>query len=167
MHCPSATFSTPWPGARCRFCQLLYLNCLLCSRQPACTHLETCECDEIRAMVNATVEEAISRLESKLSFQISNSNLTTAVQKLLKPIQRQLDYHLPLPPTPMTQEVFTAANPATSCNTMYDKYPEAEPNVKIFFQLCRTRSTWREGSYHEYVLVISKNKVTLADSNSC
>ena len=38
---------------------------LLFVQQAACTHLETCECDEIRAMVNATVEEAISRLESK------------------------------------------------------------------------------------------------------
>ena len=47
-------------------------------------------------MVNATVEEAISRLENKLSVQISNSDLTATIEKLLKPIQRQLDYHLPL-----------------------------------------------------------------------
>ena len=79
-------------------------------QQAACTHLETCECDEIRAMVNATVQEAISRLESKFSVQISNSDLTATIEKLLKPIQRQLDYHLPPPPTLAPQEVFTEAN---------------------------------------------------------
>ena len=92
-------------------------------QQAACTHLETCECDEIRAMVNATVEEAISRLENKFTVQISNSNLTATIEKLLKPIQRQLDYHLPPPPP---QEVFTEANPASSCKAIYDKYPDAE-----------------------------------------
>ena len=68
--------------------------------QAACTHLETCECDEIRTLVNATVEEAISRLESKFSLQITNVNqseLTATFEKHLKPIERQLDYHLPLP----------------------------------------------------------------------
>ena len=97
---------------------------LLLVQQAACTHLETCECDEIRAMVNATVEEAISRLESKFSVQISNSDLTATVEKLLKPIQRQLNYHLPLPPT-SPQEVFTEGNPAVSCKAIYDKYPDA------------------------------------------
>ena len=93
---------------------LLYLH------QAACTHLETCECDEIRALVNATVEEAISRLENKFSIQISNSELTTTFEKLLKPIQRQLDYHLPLPPTPRVQEVFNESNSAKSCKAIYD-----------------------------------------------
>ena len=99
---------------------------LLLVQQAACTHLETCECDEIRAMVNATVEEAISRLENKLSVQISNSDLTATVEKLLKPIQRQLDYHLPPPPPTSPQEIFTEANPAVSCKAIYDKYPDAE-----------------------------------------
>ena len=72
-------------------------------QQAACTHLETCECDEIRTiiMVNATVEEAIFKLESKFSLQITNVNqseLTATFEKHLKPIKRQLDYHLPLPP---------------------------------------------------------------------
>ena len=79
-------------------------------QQVACTHLETCECGEIRALVNATVEEAISRLESKFNVQISNqSELTATFKELLKPIQRQLDYHLLLPPT-SGWEVFTQAN---------------------------------------------------------
>ena len=106
-------------------------------QQAACTHLETCECDEIRAMVNATVEEAISRLENKLSVQISNRDLTATIEKLLKPIQRQLDYHLPPPPP---QEVSTEANPGISCKAIYDKYPDAESGYilldKKFNRLC-------------------------------
>ena len=101
---------------------------LLLLQQAACTHLETCECDEIRAMVNATVEEAISRLESKLDFQIANVNqseLTATFEKLLKPIQKQLDYHLPLPPS-TTQEVFNESNPAKSCKAIYDAYSDAK-----------------------------------------
>ena len=95
-------------------------------QQVACTHLETCECDEIRALVNATVEEAISRLEGKFSIQISNSELTATFKKLLKPIQRQLDYHLPLPPTPHVQEVFNESNPTKSCKAIYDANSDAE-----------------------------------------
>ena len=76
-------------------------------------------------MVNATVEEAIFRLESKLSVQISNSDLTATFEKLLKPIQRQLDYHLPPPPT-TPQEDFTEANPAISCKAIYDKNPDSK-----------------------------------------
>ena len=100
---------------------------LLFLQLAACTHLETCECDEVRAMVNATVEEAISRLESKFSVQIANINqseLTVIFEKLLKPIQKQLNYHLPLPPTP--EEVFTEASPAKSCKAIYDEYSDAE-----------------------------------------
>ena len=99
---------------------------LLFLQQAACTHLETCECDEIRALVNAMVEEAISRLENKFSVQVSNySELTATFEKLLKPIQRQLNYHLPPPPaTP--HEVFTESNPAKSCKVIYDEYSDAE-----------------------------------------
>ena len=101
---------------------------LLLLQQAACTHLETCECDEIRAMVNATVEEVISRLESKLGFQIANINqseLIATFEKLLKPIQKQLDYHLPLPPS-TPREVFNESNPAKSCKAIYDAYPDAK-----------------------------------------
>ena len=76
----------------------------------SCTHLETCECDEIRALVNVTVEEAISRLENELNVQFSNSELTATFGKLLQSIQMRLNYHLPLPPAP--QDVFTESNPA-------------------------------------------------------
>ena len=98
---------------------------LLFLHQAACTHLETCECDEIRALVNATVEEATSRLENKFNIQISNSELTSTLKKLLKPIQRQLDYHLPLPPA-ASRENFTESNPAKSCKAIYDEYSDAK-----------------------------------------
>ena len=97
---------------------------LLLVQQAACTHLETCECDEIRALVNATVEEAISRLETKISVQISNSDLIATVEKLLKPIQRQLDYHLPVPPA--LQDGFREASPAKSCKAIYDRNSDAK-----------------------------------------
>ena len=100
---------------------------LLFLQQAACTHLETCECDEIRALVNATVEEAILRLENKFSVQVSNySELTATFEKLLKPIQRQLNYHLPPPPPETPQEFFTESNPAKSCKAIYDEYSDAE-----------------------------------------
>ena len=100
---------------------------LLFLQQAACTHLETCECDEIRALVNATVEEAISRLENKFSVQVSNySELTATFKKLLKPIQQQLNYHLPPPPPETPQEVFTESNPAKSCKAIYEEYSDAE-----------------------------------------
>ena len=74
-------------------------------------------------MVNATVEEAISRLEGK--FSANQSELTATFEKLLKPIQKQLDYHLPPPPS-TPQEVFTEANPAKSCKAIYDEYSGTE-----------------------------------------
>ena len=44
---------------------------LLFLHQAACTHLETCECHKIKALVNATVEQAITRLEEKFNDEIS------------------------------------------------------------------------------------------------
>ena len=98
---------------------------LLVLQQAVCTHLETCECHEIKALVNATVEQAITRLESKFNDEITrlennfndqisklnnkSNEYAVTIEKLLKPIQIQLNYHLP-PPTP--QDVFTESNPA-------------------------------------------------------
>ena len=101
----------------------------------ACTHLETCECHEIKALVNATVEQAITRLEEKFNDEISKINntvLTFTIEKLLEPIQKQLNYHLPLPPTATPappgspQEIFTESNPAASCKAIYDAYSDAK-----------------------------------------
>ena len=100
------------------------LMMILLLQQAASTHLETCECEEIRAMVNATVEEAISRLESKFSGGGNSAALISTFEKLLKPIQTQLNYHLPPPPSP--QEAFTQSNPAKSCKAIYTAYPNAK-----------------------------------------
>ena len=78
--------------------------------------------------MNTIVEEAISRLESKFSFQITNINqseLIATFERLLKPIQRQLNYHLPLP-SPIPQEGLTESNPAKSCKAIYDDYSDVE-----------------------------------------
>ena len=72
--------------------------------------------------MNVTVEEAITRLENKLSVQISTSEVTAAFEKLIKPIQRQLDYHLPLPAANGSIE----SNPAKSCKAIYDEHSDAE-----------------------------------------
>ena len=133
------------------------LLALLLLHKVTCTHLETCDCHEIRALVNATVEEAIDRLGYKLSLEINTvitkinttdatnlshleNNLITTMERLLKPIQTQLDYHLPppppqLPPTslppaaptsPMATRLnFSGNNPAESCKAVYDMYPDA------------------------------------------
>ena len=76
-----------------------------------------CTCNEIAELVNTTVQQAAARLEYKLSLMIntaiSNINmtnddakfdalqndLTSTMERLLKPIKAQLDYHLPPPPT--------------------------------------------------------------------
>ncbi len=114
---------------------LLSLLALTLVQEGACTHLETCDCNEIRELVNATVQEATDRLEYKLSNIINNAiagidtidkadladmekSLTSTMERLLKPIQSQLDYHLSPPPAN------TEDNPATSCKALYDKDPD-------------------------------------------
>ena len=89
-----------------------------------------CECHEIRELVNASVQQAVAHLEYKLDIMIDNaisninsndetelSNLASTIQGLLKPIQTQLDYHLP-PPQPGN----SANSPATSCKDLYDTH---------------------------------------------
>ena len=100
-------------------------------REGTSTHLETCECHEIRELVNASVQHAVARLEDSFGIMIDTaisninttdetasdleSRLTSTIQGLLKPIQNQLNYHLPPPPSGET-----ADDPATSCNDLYD-----------------------------------------------
>ena len=49
-------------------------------QQALCTHMETCECHEIRELVNSTVREATEDLEKKLSkviyYAVKNINTT-------------------------------------------------------------------------------------------
>ena len=100
---------------------ILLLFVTLFLHEVACTHLETCDCHEIKAIVNKSVETAVARLEWKLNVKINTvisrintvisrintggsielsdleSNLKSTMVRLLRPIQRQLDYHLPPP----------------------------------------------------------------------
>lgn len=90
---------------------LATLTLLAIVQQALCTHLETCGCHEIRELVNSTVREA-TELEKKLSkviyYAIKNSNATDDLdleslenrlvgnmERLIAPMQRQLNYHLP------------------------------------------------------------------------
>ena len=108
-------------------------------QEGVCTHLETCNCNEIAELVNTTVQQAAASLEYKLSLMvntaISNINvtsddekfdalkndLTSTMERLLKPIMTQLDYHLP-PPTTVSD---SKQNPAKSCKAIYADYPHA------------------------------------------
>ena len=123
---------------------LLCLLTLSLVREGTSTHLETCECHEIRELVNASVQQAVARLEDSLGFMINTaisnisttdetpfsdleSRLTSTLQGLLTPIQTQLNYHLP-PPPPTTSAPpppplgETADDPATSCKDLHDTY---------------------------------------------
>ena len=109
-------------------------------QEGVCTHLETCNCNEIAELVNTTVQQAAASLEYKLSLMvntaISNINvtsdddtkfdalkndLTSTMERLLKSIKIQLDYHLP-PPTTVSN---SKKNPAKLCKTLYADYPHA------------------------------------------
>ena len=129
---------------------LISLLALLFLQEAASTHLETCDCDEIRALVNASIEQAIARLENKFTQEIKLAiaknnktetatytllekgllnmkeqlfdielNLTSTMERLAKPIQVQLNYHLPPPPDGSEN------NPAESCKSVYDADPES------------------------------------------
>ena len=164
--------------------KLFPLICLLTLslvREGTSTHLETCECHEIRELVNASVQQAVARLEYKLGIMIDTaisninttisninttvytaisnttdettlsdleSRLTSAIQGLLKPIQTQLDYHLPPPPpttsAPPPTKGKTADDPATSCKDInnassgYYWIGEAGSAVRVYCNMSLT-----------------------------
>ena len=65
--------------------------------------------------INTTVYTASSNTTDETALSNLESRLTSAIQGLLKPIQSQLDYHLPPPGK-------TADDPATSCKDLYATY---------------------------------------------
>ena len=110
---------------------IIYLLALLFVEEATSTHLETCNCNEIRSIVNELIEQAVAKLENKLLLEINSaitnktlqdmeSSLTSTMERLLKPIQEQLNYHLP-PPPPNSKE-----NPANSCKDLYSNDPDTE-----------------------------------------
>ncbi len=93
------------------------------------THLQTCECHEIRDLVNITVQEAVAGLEDKLTTLLNvnttdsstlETRLTTTMKQLLKPIKQQLDYHLPPP-----SQLGAKDKPANSCKDLHKYNPKA------------------------------------------
>ena len=128
--------------------KLFVILCLLALqlvREGACTHLETCECHEIRELVSATVQQEISKinLTDEAALSILESSLIATMERLVKPIQAQLDYHLPPPP------LNTEDNPATSCRALHDKRPGTPSDyywisksgsaaVKVYCDMSRT-----------------------------
>ena len=99
------------------------------------THLETCQCDQVRQLVNSTVQEAVTGLEDRLSLLIHSAvnninttdnsalenlenRLTGTMERLLTPIQQQLDYHLPIEPN-------SPDHPAISCQDALERYRNA------------------------------------------
>ena len=134
--------------SKCTTMKLLLLLSVLgftLVQEGASTHLETCSCNEIAELVNTTVQQATAKLEYKLSLMINTaisninitnddakfdallSDLTSTMERLLKPIKTQLNYHLP-PPVHVDLPRFNNSeyNPAKSCKTIYDDYPHAE-----------------------------------------
>ncbi len=102
---------------------LVSLLSLILIHEAVSTHLQTCECHEVRDLVNITVQEAVAGLEDRLS-KLLNTNttdsstletrLTTTMKQLIDPIKQQLDYHLPLP-----SQLGTKEKPANSCKDLH------------------------------------------------
>ena len=109
---------------------IISLLALLFVEEATSTHLETCNCNEIRSIVNESIEQAVAKLENKLLLKLNSaitnktlqdmeSSLTSTMERLLKPIQEQLNYHLPPPPN-------SKENPAKSCKDIYSNDPDAD-----------------------------------------
>ena len=94
------------------------------------THLETCECNQIRNLVDTTVKKAMSQLEDRLlehfnltlenQVNIFEDRLDTTMKKFLKPIKEQLDFHLPSPSMLGTKE-----HPVKSCQNLHKINPKS------------------------------------------
>ncbi len=105
---------------------LLSLMSLTLLHEAVSFHLQTCECHQIRDLVNITVQEAVAGLEDRLSRNLNinttdrstlETRLTTTMKQLLKPIKQQLDYHLP--------RLGTKDKPAHSCKDLHKTSPKA------------------------------------------
>ncbi len=134
-----------------RFIPLFSLLFLILLQEGFSTHLETCDCKQIRGLINTTVREVTVGLEDRLTKLIllninlsmsnqSEARLTTTIKELLEPIQRQLNFHLPppsqfprtqappsqLPPTQAPPlQLGTRDSPAISCKDLLENHPNA------------------------------------------
>ncbi len=142
---------------------LLFLLALTLAQEAFSTHLETCECHEIRELVNATVQEAVAGLENRMNDLIHSSfnnsenqaldtletKLITTMERLIQPIQYQLNYHLPPPSN-------SKDHPAISCKDLHEKHPFAlsgyywisqsgQPAVRVYCSMSETCGGERGG----------------------
>ncbi len=108
---------------------LLSLMSLTLLHEAVSNHLQTCECHEIKDLVNITVQEAVAGLEDRLTRLLNinttdrstlETRLTTTMKQLIDPIKQQLDYHLP----PLSQ-LGTKDKPANSCKHVYETNSKA------------------------------------------
>ena len=72
-----------------KFFAILSLLALTLVKESLSTHLETCNCDEIKQLVNTTVQEAVAGLEKRLGliidsaiYNINTTNNNTALENL-------------------------------------------------------------------------------------
>ena len=72
--------------------KLFALLALILVQETLCTHLETCECHEIRELVNTTVQRAVAGLEKRLSLVIDSavSNINTTDTATLENLETRL-----------------------------------------------------------------------------
>ena len=56
---------------------------LLFLQQAASTTLETCECHEIKVLIDTTIEQAISRIESNLKAKNETSNVNAMIENAI------------------------------------------------------------------------------------
>lgn len=116
----------------------------------ASAHLETCNCNEIRSIIDSYIQLAMARLENKFTREINSAvneinktnsaklsslengltgmlydmknNLTSSLEKFLKQIGEQLNYH---PPPPMPSPDGSEDSPAESCKAFFDADPDS------------------------------------------
>ena len=64
---------------------------LLFLQQAASTHLETCECHEIKALMNTTIEQAITRLESNLKAENETSKVNAMIENTIIKLENKFN----------------------------------------------------------------------------
>ena len=105
---------------------LLYLLALHMSlvREGVSIHLETCECHEIRELVNSSVQQAVGGLEDSLGIMnTAISNINTNLGTILEKVEslEQQKYHTPAGLIPN--------NPAATCADILTDNPSAQSGL--------------------------------------
>jgi hypothetical protein len=128
----------------------LPLLSLVIVKEISCTHLETCECHEIKEIVNAAIEQAIVGLESNLTIKINKAvtrinvtdstslsrleqNVNSTMTKLddmedsLKGTIEQLIHPIQL----QLDYHLPQPQPADSCKEIHERHPNANSGYYV------------------------------------